>query len=92
MAEIQKGVIIGCLLTPLRPGTAIGRSALKPEKKRLTLGCVSPPPLPKPGKPAVETAVTTEYPEPRIEQADIPPTVQYVLNPISRLTASNRPI
>ena len=36
-------------------------------------------------KSAVETPETTEYPQPRIEQADRPPTVQYVLNPITVL-------
>ena len=29
----------------------------------------------------MEPAGTTEYPEPRIEQAESPPTVQNVLNP-----------
>ena len=37
-------------------------------------------------KTAVETPATTQYPQPRIEQADRPPTVQYVLNPIKALT------
>ena len=33
----------------------------------------------------METPATTEYPQPRIEQAERPQTVQYVLNPIKHL-------
>ena len=33
----------------------------------------------------METPETTEYPQPRIEQADRPQTVQNVLNPIKLL-------
>ena len=39
----------------------------------------------RPRKTAVETPATTQYPQPRIEQAAGPQTVQYVLNPIIRL-------
>ena len=42
-------------------------------------------------KTAVETPATTQYPQPRIEQADRPQTVQYVLNPITIWTVCSRP-
>ena len=38
-------------------------------------------------KSAVETPATTQYPQPRIEQAAGPQTVQHVLNPITSLTS-----
>ena len=58
--------------TDLRPGTALESRTPEPEKKRLTLGCVSPPPETRRPQPTVETARTTEYSQPRIEQAESP--------------------